>query len=288
MPELPEVETVRRGLLGHLPGRRIASVQVFRPQSIELPAPRTFAARLKNVEFRDVRRRGKYLLLDLSAGMLVVHLRMSGKLLFVRSASEASASADKRTAGNTTFLTPYERVRFNLVGESKLIFDDMRVFGRVWYLAEGKTEQEISGIADLGPEPLPSLCARYLSQKLANKSQAIKTALLDQTIVAGIGNIYADEILHLSGILPSRSAGSLTGREIAKVIENTTRVLEHAILAGGSTIRDYKNSEGVNGNYQGQAFVYGRKGSPCRQCKSPVERIKLGGRSSHYCPSCQS
>lgn len=275
MPELPEVETVRRGLLRRLPGQSIVRVQVHRAQSIAAPAVRTFASKLKGQQFLDVRRKGKYLLLDLNNGTLIVHLRMSGRLLIL------PPKADQQE-----LLTPYERIRFTL-DKDLLVFDDMRVFGRAWYLPQGKTELEISGIASLGPEPLDGLATNYLLEKFAKKTQAVKTALLDQTIIAGIGNIYADEILHLSGIDPRRPADSLSKGELQRIAVQSKKVLEQAIIAGGSSIRDYTDSNGVNGNYQSEAHVYGRKGQPCRKCKTLLERMKINGRSSHFCPRCQ-
>ncbi|MBY0546265.1 MAG: bifunctional DNA-formamidopyrimidine glycosylase/DNA-(apurinic or apyrimidinic site) lyase [Candidatus Obscuribacterales bacterium] len=285
MPELPEVETVRRGLLRRLPGQRIVRVQVHRTESVAVPTARTFASKLKEQKFLDVRRRGKYLLLDLDRGTLIVHLRMSGRLLILPQKQE-DQDALQRKSDKGRMLTPYERIRFTL-SRDLLIFDDMRVFGRAWFLPEGQSEDEISGIATLGPEPLEGLESDYLREKFAKKTQPIKTALLDQTIIAGIGNIYADEILHLSGIDPRRFASSLTIKELMRVADHSKQVLEQAIVAGGSSIRDYTNSDGVNGNYQAEAYVYGRKGQQCRQCKAAVERVKINGRSSHYCPRCQ-
>lgn len=285
MPELPEVETVRRGLLRRLPGQRIVRVQVFRTESVAVPAARTFTAKLREQKFLDVRRRGKYLLLDLDGGTLIVHLRMSGRLLILPR-DDQRQSTPRSKSDKEKMLTPYERIRFTL-DKDLLIFDDMRVFGRAWFLPFGQSEEVISGIASLGPEPLEGLATDYLRGKFAKKTQPIKTALLDQTIVAGIGNIYADEILHLSGIDPRRLAGSLTLKELRRIADHSKQVLEQAIVAGGSSIRDYTDSDGVNGNYQAEAYVYGRKGQPCRQCKTSLERVKINGRSSHFCPCCQ-
>lgn len=286
MPELPEVETVRRGLLRRLPGQRIVRVQVHRTESVAVPAARAFAAKLREQKFLDVRRRGKYLLLDLDGGTLIVHLRMSGRLLILPREDKRQSAPRSKSDKEEMLLTPYERIRFTL-DKDLLIFDDMRVFGRAWLLPFGQSEEVISGIASLGPEPLEGLTTDYLRGKFAKKTQPIKTALLDQTIVAGIGNIYADEILHLSGIDPRRLAGSLTLKELRRIADHSKQVLEQAIIAGGSSIRDYTDSDGVNGNYQAEAYVYGRKGEPCRQCKTSLERVKINGRSSHFCPRCQ-
>jgi formamidopyrimidine-DNA glycosylase len=288
MPELPEVETVRRGLQRRLPGQRIVEVKVLRADSVAIPSVKRFTSELPGKEIAAVRRRGKYLLIDLKpAGLIVVHLRMSGRLLIVPGEKSTAATGKSSKKKTVEPLSPYERIRFEL-DRDILVFDDMRVFGRAWYLAgNDASEMDISGIAELGPEPLEGLTSAHLLERLANKTQSIKTALLDQTIVAGIGNIYADEILHLSNINPLRSAGSLSRKEIELMTEQIKAVLQQAIVLGGSSIRDYTNADGVNGNYQSEAFVYGRKGQNCRHCKAIIERIKLGGRSTHFCPKCQ-
>lgn len=292
MPELPEVETIRRGLQSSLPGRRIVRVRVHREDSVAEPSARKFAAQLEGKEFVAARRRGKYLLFDLApSGVLVVHLRMSGRLLLMRTPQPKGAvmkSRSRRAKNDEVVpLTTFERIRFEL-DRDVLVFDDMRVFGRAWYIPESQGETCISGIADLGPEPLEGLSPDELLEKFRKKKQAIKTTLLDQTIIAGIGNIYADEILHLSRVNPERAAQSLSLDEITCMVKQIQLVLHNAIIAGGSSIRDYTDSEGINGNYQSEAFVYGREGQACKHCQTPIVRVKLGGRSSHYCPACQA
>jgi formamidopyrimidine-DNA glycosylase len=273
VPELPEVETVRRGLIAALVGQKIAGVDVLRPQSIGFPLPADFEQSLLGHSVVDVSRRGKYLLIHLDRGAyLGVHLRMSGRLL---------------VTGPEQPLGPHVRVRIFL-DQLELRFEDMRVFGRLWYVPQGKAvETVITGLQNLGPEPLDSFSGKDLADRLKRRTQPIKTALLDQGVVAGIGNIYADESLFGANINPLRPAQSLTLAELDTLTAVIQSTLSRAIALGGSTLRDYTDSRGVNGNYQEEAWVYARKGSPCRVCGTPVERIRLAGRSTHFCPHCQ-
>ncbi len=299
MPELPEVETVKRGLQLALAGDAIVAVEVLRDASIAFPDVDAFIAALPGHKFCQVLRRGKYLLIDLDRGAgLACHLRMSGRLL-VREASESGAKASKpvRTTRASTMPAKtaktirepqFLRVRIMLASGRELHFEDMRVFGRLWFKPKGKTfEDVIPSLVQLGVEPLESLTSAHLATAFKGKNQAVKTALLDQHILAGVGNIYADESLFLSGIHPTIAAGRLSEEQLIKLVENVQLVLSHAIESGGSTLRDYTDSSGVNGNYQNLAWVYGREGEPCRQCSSMIERIKLNGRSSHFCIQCQ-
>ncbi len=278
MPELPEVEIVRRSLLKELVGKKILSVEVFRELSIGYPTPERFRKELKGQTFRDISRRGKYLLFHLNERnkFLIVHLRMSGRLLLV----DKKHDFDKRSK--------FVRVNFMLNSGEQLIFEDMRVFGRLWAVSSKITLAEaIPSFASLGIEPLNELNGKQLQTLFHKKRQSIKTALLDQRLLTGIGNIYADEILFQAGIHPLTPAGKINKKQaknLAKVIPNT---LNKAIKLGGSSIKDFVDAKGVNGNYQHSAFVYGRTGRKCRLCKSPIERIKLAGRSTHFCLICQ-
>lgn len=274
MPELPEVETVRRGLEKRLPGLRITRAQVLKPMSIGYPKPRKFEGGLAGKQFAAIQRRGKYLICALDGGdRLCVHLGMSGRLTLM----------DKHPPVNS-----HVRVRIFLSDDRELRFEDMRIFGRMWYLpAKDTFEEIIPGLASLGREPLENLDVEYLKQSLAKRKQNIKAVLLDQTVIAGLGNIYADETLFLSGVHPERPAQSLKTDELARLIDNAREVLQNAIGLGGSTLRNYVDSDGVNGNYQHTAYVYARKGEPCRTCASKIEMVRLAGRSSHYCPQCQ-
>jgi formamidopyrimidine-DNA glycosylase len=274
MPELPEVETVRLGLEKFLVGDSFSGVQVLRNDSVGYPSVKEFAKGLTGRTVVGAKRRGKYLLLELdSNAWLGVHLRMSGRLIV----------ADKKHR-EPQFL----RVLIKLKSGRELRFEDMRVFGRMWYVPPGEDVLKvIPALQELGPEPLEGLSADHLVKSFRGKKQAIKTALLDQTIIAGLGNIYADEVLFQTGIHPLSLAGSITEKDAEKLVVAIAKTLKKAIKHGGTTLRDYANSEGVNGNYQHQSWVYGREDEPCRVCGTEIERIKLAGRSAHYCGNCQ-
>jgi formamidopyrimidine-DNA glycosylase len=274
VPELPEVETVCRGLQRLVVGDTISDAKVLRSDSIAYPAPEQFVRSVRNHKIEKVWRRGKYILIDLDGGAgLAVHLRMSGRLMVV-----------ERKAPPERFL----RVRMGLGSGRDLRFEDMRVFGRIWYVPKGKKfEDIIPTLQELGIEPLQDLDGKHLSRVLEGKKQAIKTALMDQRVIAGVGNIYADEALFRANIHPLRAAGSLQMKELNKLAEVVREVLENAIRARGTTLRDYRDSEGVNGNYQHSSLVYGRFGQPCKVCGREIERTKIGGRSSHFCTNCQ-
>jgi formamidopyrimidine-DNA glycosylase len=274
VPELPEVETVARGLRRCLTGERVERVHVLRADSIAHPGPRAFAGALAGRRFEGVDRRGKYLLFHLDGGAgMGAHLRMSGRLLYVKKGSRQGE---------------HLRVRISLEGGHELRFEDMRVFGRLWYVEPGERfEDVISGLNALGVEPLPDLTAAHLARGFAGRTQAVKAALLDQSVVAGLGNIYADEALFLSGLHPERSIAGLRADELETLAVRIKEVLAQAIELGGTTLRDYTNADGVNGNYQHESWVYGRTGSPCRVCGRSVERVRLAGRSAHFCASCQ-
>lgn len=283
MPELPEVETVRRGLLLSLPGRRIQRVEVLREASVGFPDAESFAEKLVGHKFKDISRRGKYLVFELDKGAyLGAHLRMSGRLLVSDKAKAGAAGREMKVSEK------HVRVKMDLDDGSTFVFEDMRVFGRLWYVPKGaRPEDIISGLRDLGVEPGELLTAGYLKEHFAKKSQAIKTALLDQTVIAGIGNIYADESLHKAHINPHTPARELTPTQLKKLTACIKEVLDRAIEARGSSLRNYTDSSGVNGNYQSKALVYGREASPCHGCKREIVRVKINGRSSHFCPKCQ-
>lgn len=277
MPELPEVETVARGLALRLPGEKVKSVLVMRDASIAYPfSPQEFSLALRGHTFQNAHRRGKYILMDLDkGGGLVCHLRMSGRLLYRQKGVGAS---DPR----------FLRVQIKFQSGNELHFEDMRVFGRLWFKpGDMSYEQVVPSLCQLGVEPLENLSAAFLKDSFAGKSVAIKTALLDQSIIAGVGNIYADEALFLAGVHPSTSAGRLNKGKLEALCRAVKKVLMDGIDSGGSTLRDYVSAEGVNGNYQNEAWVYGREDEPCRKCGREILRIKIGGRSSHFCAGCQ-
>lgn len=186
-------------------------------------------------------------------------------------------------------LQKHTRVRLFFEGDWELRFVDQRTFGQMWWVPPNiPTPSIITGLAKLGPEPFsPEFSVEYLTRQLHKRQKAIKTALLDQTIVAGVGNIYADESLFLSGILPTKLCAHLSQAEIERLHRQIIEVLQTAIAVGGTTFSNFLNVSGVNGNYAGVAWVYNRAGQPCRVCGTPLHRLKLTGRSSHFCPNCQ-
>ena len=283
MPELPEVETVRRGLQGHSAGQRIEAVQVLRARAIAHPPdPELFCLALRDTRVGEWQRRGKYLLAPLAhaadgsdAGTWGVHLRMTGQFLWLEEERDPCS---------------HTRVRFWLEGGRELRFVDSRSFAQMWFVPAGSPpESVITGLTRLGPEPFSeAFDVPYLQRKLKGSTRPIKSALLDQSLVAGIGNIYADESLFAAGITPQTPAGRLRGPQLQRLHQAVVEVLTVSIGEGGTTFSDFRDLSGVNGNYGGMAWVYRRAGQPCRQCGTTIERHKLSGRSSHWCPRCQS
>ncbi len=275
MPELPEVETVRQDLDQLLQGRWITQVVIYRPATVAYPDPVTFETLLTGSQFEGWQRRGKYLLADLAGGSrLGVHLRMTGQLLVMPASDPVSA---------------HTRVILRLDQDQDLRFVDQRTFGQMWGIpAQISSQTAIPTLATLGPEPFdPAFSVDYLQQALAKGSRPIKNALLDQRLVAGVGNIYADEALFLSGIHPLCPSRQLNRAQIVELRAQVVNVLQASIASRGTTFSNYRDPHGVNGNYQGQAWVYGRTGQPCRQCGEGILRLKMAGRSAHFCPSCQ-
>jgi len=282
LPELPEVETVRRGLNNLTLNQKIQGGEVLLPRTLAYPPEiEEFWQGMKGIAIAEWQRRGKYLYARLedpdsgmSAGWLGVHLRMTGQLLWVT---------------QDVPLQKHTRIRWFLEGDRELRFVDTRTFGKVWYCPpKMELESVITGLQKLGPEPFSEdFSVKYFTQQLHNRRRLIKTLLLDQAVVAGIGNIYADEALFKSGILPDTLAGNLKPKQIKKLHQAIVDVLQTSIDKGGTTFSDFLSLLGVSGNYGDAALVYGRKDLPCKTCGTPIEKIKLGGRSSHYCPDCQ-
>lgn len=301
MPELPEVETVRQGLNHKTLAQEIVGGDVLLDRTIAPPISATdFLAHLQGVTIHLWHRQGKYLLAELhttanppqSAGWLGVHLRMTGQLLWV----EPETPLQKHTRVRLFFAgasPPGDSAKAdpgtNRSAVGELRFVDQRTFGRMWWVPpETDVAKIVTGLQNLGPEPFaPEFSVDYLAKQMAGKRRAVKTALLDQAIVAGIGNIYADEALFLSGIAPTQLCATLTSPQIERLHHSIIEVLTNAIAAGGTTFSNFLNVQGVNGNYAGVAWVYNRTGQPCRVCATPIQRLKLGGRSSHFCPQCQ-
>jgi formamidopyrimidine-DNA glycosylase len=285
VPELPEVETVRRGLNQVTLGQEILGGAVLLDRTIAYPVSVTdFLQGLCGVAIAQWHRRGKYLLAELvkatpapspqAAGWLGVHLRMTGQLLWLNQSEP---------------LQKHCRVRLFFANQRELRFVDQRTFGQLWWVPPEKHPEDIIlGLASLGPEPLSSnFSLNYLSQQLCKRHRPIKNALLDQTLIAGIGNIYADEALFLSKINPQALCVDLKPRHIKRLYAAVVQVLEEAIAAKGTTFSNFRDVEGINGNYGNVAWVYDREGASCRVCGTPIERVRLAGRSAHFCPKCQ-
>ena len=286
MPELPEVETVRRGLEPVLAGARLVRVEARRPD-LRFPLPDGFVQRLTGARIERLERRAKYLLAPLDRGdTLVMHLGMSGR--FEIAGGEATrrpgdfhyaASADPKHA----------HVIFETDGGVRVTYFDPRRFGYVDLIATD-TLAAHPWFAGLGPEPLgPDLNGKHLAAAFAGRRQSVKASLMDQRIVAGLGNIYVCEALFRAGISPLRPAGELGTRALNGLATAIKAVLEEAIEAGGSTLRDYAAADGALGYFQHRFSVYGREGEPClrRGCSGIVERVVQAGRSTFFCPICQ-
>jgi formamidopyrimidine-DNA glycosylase len=270
MPELPEVEYIARQLRGELIGQRITGVEVMWSPVIGEMDPAEFAARLVGRAITGIDRRAKYLLIALDdEQVLAVHRRMSGNLIFTK--------PDERD--------PYARVALTLDDGRRLVFSDPRKFGRLTLM----TREALPGLfAALGPEPLEAeFTPEALARRLAGRDRALKALLLDQSVIAGLGNIYADEALFRARLHPLRRASSLDAREIAALHAAIQETLQLGIEHGGTTIgrhRDVFNEAGRNVEYLN---VYRRTGKPCPRCGTPIERIVVAQRGTHYCPQCQ-
>lgn len=269
MPELPEVENVARALGPELVGRTVLAAQVLWPRSIACPEPVTFAQEVAGRQFVLAGRRGKFLLLGLLGGWsLLVHLRMSGRLALAH--PEAPVS-------------PHLRVRMGLDDGRELRFVDPRKFGRLWLLRDpGQV------LGDLGPEPLDeAFTAEAFHARLAGRRARIKSLLLDQRFLAGVGNIYADEALYLAGVHPLRRACGLSLEEAQRLHRSLRAVLREAIGHGGTTLAAYRQPDGSPGEHQHFLWVFRRAEEPCPRCGTQVVRTVVGGRGTYFCPQCQ-
>ena len=269
MPELPEVETVVRALDPQLSGRTITAFRCQWPRHIDRPALEEFQQQIIGRQIQDVSRRGKFILISLDQqSVLIIHLRMSGHLAVVNK----SLPGDKHV-----------HTIFELDSGQELRFRDTRKFGRV-YLVDDK--QEVLG--KLGPEPLSAaFTAGLLEEIMSSRRRILKPLLLDQTIIAGIGNIYADEALFHAQLLPTRRTDSLTSAEIHALHDAIQVVLQQGIAREGASISTYIKPDGEKGDMQNAVQVFRRTGQTCYRCGHTIERIIVGGRSTHFCPSCQ-
>ena len=288
MPELPEVETVRIGLNENTLGWQIEGGEILLPRAIAYPEqPQAFLEALIGAEFTEWQRRGKYLIAQLSQGnQLGVHLRMTGSLLWC----DRDVAVGKHTRVRL-FLKEKGKGKKEKKGELKeLRFDDQRTFGKLWGVPSNTpTESIITGLQKLGMEPFDAeFTPEHLGSKLSRSGRPIKTVLLDQETVAGIGNIYADESLFLGKIHPQKAANSLNSEQVKALHQGIVRSLSDGIAKGGTTFSSFQNVAGLKGNYIDTAWVFRRTGQPCNFCGTLISRIKLGGRSTHFCAQCQS
>jgi len=270
MPELPEVETTRRGLAAHLTGLAINDV-VIRNASLRWPIPKQLPRLLRGCTIRSLKRRAKYLLMDCGSGTLILHLGMSGSLRIL----PANTAPEK-----------HDHFELLLSDGSLMRLRDPRRFGAVlWHSGDAHSHPLL---ASLGPEPLEAdFDARYLYQATRGRSVSIKQCIMDNHIVVGVGNIYANEALYRAGIKPRLAAGKLSLPRCARLVEEIRATLAEAIAQGGSTLRDFVGSSGQPGYFQQNYGVYGRGGEPCRRCGSLIKQIRQGQRSSFYCGNCQ-
>jgi formamidopyrimidine-DNA glycosylase len=273
MPELPEVETTLRGLLPALEGKVIEHVTVRQPR-LRMPISADFEARVAGARVEKLQRRGKYLLWELNTGeTILLHLGMSGRLTLQPAITQPRK---------------HDHVVFHLPTGQDVRFHDVRRFGLIVLT---KTEQvsQHTLLRFLGPEPLGSgFTSTYLYEQLQRRRSPIKTVLLDGRVVAGLGNIYVNEALFRAGIHPERAACDITRREAGGLVISICAVLEEALAAGGTTLRDYVQADGNLGYFHEQFRVYGRGGAPCLVCKTAVEKIVVGQRGTYYCPQCQA
>ncbi|MDI6870936.1 MAG: bifunctional DNA-formamidopyrimidine glycosylase/DNA-(apurinic or apyrimidinic site) lyase [Bacillota bacterium] len=273
MPELPEVETVRRSLLPKLAGHTITGVEIFWPRAVRYPEPEAFAAAIRGRRVEDLERRGKHLIIHLSGEQsLVVHLRMTGRLLYRDEGDEVS---------------PYTTVLFHLDGGKALHFVDVRKFGAMHLVCAEEWDQ-VQSLRGLGVEPLSEeFTPAYLAAMLEGGRGPVKGRLLNQQRIAGLGNIYADEALHRAGIFPGRPAGSLSPVEVERLHAAIREVIAEGLAHRGTSVRDYVDGDGRAGAFQERLRVYRRTGRPCLRCATPIRRTVVAGRGTFYCPQCQ-
>ncbi|MDO5058819.1 MAG: bifunctional DNA-formamidopyrimidine glycosylase/DNA-(apurinic or apyrimidinic site) lyase [Neisseria sp.] len=272
MPELPEVETTLRGVAPHIQGKTVARVQIRQPK-LRWPVPSDLPETLQDETVVACERRAKYLIIRFASGIVLIHLGMSGSL---RVFSDGLAPE----AGK------HDHLDMVFSDGTVLRYHDPRRFGAVlWYAGAQETHPLL---ADLGPEPLENgFDGAYLYAQLKKRKSPVKTVLMDNKVVVGVGNIYANESLFASGIAPQRRADKINKREAALLAEEIRAVLHRAIEKGGSTLRDFVDSEGNSGYFQQEYKVYGRNGEPCRACGTEIVKTVIGQRGTFYCPKCQ-
>lgn len=272
MPELPEVETVKNTLKNLILHKTVRDIDVFYEKMIRNVDVKTLQNLLINKELSDIKRYGKHLVFVFDDLLLISHLRMEGKY-FIKPLDQPK--------------TKHEHVIFYFTDGTSLRYNDTRKFG-TFDLIKKEDLFTSSPVSKIGPEPWDKrLTVSYLQKKLEKKSIAIKSALLDQTIISGLGNIYVDEVLFLSKIHPETESKNISKYKLKEIIKNSAFVLQKAINLGGTTIRSYTSSLGVTGRFQNQLFVHTKQGESCALCQTQIQKIKVNGRGTYYCPKCQ-
>jgi formamidopyrimidine-DNA glycosylase len=272
MPELPEVETVRRTLNTLILNKEIRAIDIFYDKIIRNIDAAQFIKNLLGKKIDSVDRYGKYLIFNIEELSLISHLRMEGKY-FIKNADEPKEK--------------HEHIIFYFTDGETLRYHDTRKFGTMDLVSKSEVYKN-SPVTKLGPEPFEKeMTVEYLLQKISKKSIAIKSSLLDQTIMTGLGNIYVDEVLFLTKLHPEKPSNLITKIQAKKIIENSIKVLNKAIKLGGTTIRSYTSSMGVTGRFQNELNVHTKEGEPCPICESTIEKIKVNGRGTYYCTECQ-
>ncbi len=292
MPELPEVETVRRDLSKYLLGARFTTVKIIDFKNVA-PAASFLTKFLSGKTITGFRRRGKLLIVDLDIPdkHLLFHLKMTGQLIFVHDNTTLAGGhslSDSSFAASVGGQLPnkFTRARFSFADHGELFFNDLRKFGYI-KLVSGEELNKIL-LNNYGPEPLAKeFTATWLKQIFAKRTAPVKAVILNQKLIAGLGNIYADEALFIAGINPLRPAKSLNNSEINLLQTAITEVIKKAIKARGTTFRNFVDSRGQKGNFVSSLQVYGRQGQACYLCKRPLQKMKVAGRGTHYCQYCQ-
>jgi len=273
MPELPEVETIRRELAPYISGQDVIRCHVLRPDIIAYPDPDRFCEKLVHDTINTVERKAKYLIIKLTSGnRLIIHLRLSGTIFL----KPRNTSPERFTRLNIT-LKDYE-----------LFFNEPRVLGRAYLIQKNSDKGIPKGLQSLGLEPIDAdFTCEYLWGRIKGRKAKMKSVLLDQHICAGVGNIYSDEVLFSTGIRPTRRAYRVTRRETQDLVTALKEILKKAIRKFGTSVGDYVRTDGTNGSFQDSLYVYQREGQPCRICGTEIKALKIGNRSTRFCPKCQ-
>jgi formamidopyrimidine-DNA glycosylase len=276
MPELPEVETIMRELKPHIINRKISKIYIQRPDIIGYPSADVFTKGVAGKTIINLVRKAKYLIFELNSNKaMIIHLRLSGQLLVWN--------------GNNKDAPKHERIRFYLSDKKNLSFVEPRVLGRAYLVDKSNYPDILGGLKELGLEPIDKkFCFDYLYSKIKGRKAPIKLLLLNQSITAGIGNIYSDEALFLAGIHPLQRANKLTKKDIEKLTQTLRQVIKAGIKSKGTSVSDYLRPDGSEGGYQFCTYVFNREGEPCRKCKSIIEFKKIGNRRTRFCPKCQA